>query len=137
MRIVTLLLHSIFIFYMSIFLYRYFLVCIWKRSLIWEGNYYIIGIMIWFIKHPPGRDTTWDTTKLFPPAVRSLFSYNLVFERTHKYWTLNTLNIEWLNIELSEHHILAQNRTLKYVEHHKNQTVCEHQTVNSKTSLVT
>ena len=36
----------------------------------------------------------------------------LVLEQTLKYQTLNTPNNECLNNELSEHHILAQNRTL-------------------------
>ena len=35
----------------------------------------------------------------------------LVMEQTPKYQTLNTPNIECLNIELSKHHILDQNRT--------------------------
>ena len=37
--------------------------------------------------------------------------YVLDLERTTKYQTSNTMNIECLNIELSEHHILVQNRT--------------------------
>ena len=36
----------------------------------------------------------------------------IVLEWTPKYWTSNTPNIECLKIELSEHHILVQNRTL-------------------------
>ena len=35
----------------------------------------------------------------------------LVLERTPKYQTSNTTNIEYLNVGLSEHHILAQDRT--------------------------
>ena len=55
----------------------------------------------------------------------------LVLERTPKYQTSNTPNIE-----LSEHHILAQNRTSNKSNITKNWTVCEHQIVSSKTSLV-
>ena len=55
----------------------------------------------------------------------------LVLERTPKYRTSNTPNIERLNIELSEHHILAQNRTLNMSNISKNRTVLEHQTVCS------
>ena len=62
----------------------------------------------------------------------------LVLEWTPKYWTSNTMNIECLNIELSEHHILAQYQTLNMSNITKNRTVREHQTVCSKTtSLVT
>ena len=39
--------------------------------------------------------------------------YGIVLEQTPKYKTLNTPNIECLNIELSEYHILSQNRTSK------------------------
>ena len=60
-----------------------------------------------------------------------------VLEQTPKYQTLNTPNIECQNIELSEHHIVAQNQTLNMLYITKNQTVCEHQSVSSKTSLVT
>ena len=62
---------------------------------------------------------------------------SLVLERTPKYRTSNTPNIEIPNIELSKHHILAQNRTLKMSNITKNQTVQEHQTVCSKTGIVT
>ena len=55
----------------------------------------------------------------------------LVLERTPKYRTSNTPNIECPNIELSEHHILAQNRTLNMLNITKNRTVREHQTVCS------
>ena len=61
----------------------------------------------------------------------------LVLEQTPKYWTSNTPNIDCPNIELSEHHILAQNRTLNMLNITKIRMVCEHQTVCSKTSLVT
>ncbi len=61
----------------------------------------------------------------------------LVLERTPKYRTSNTPNIECPNIELSEHHILAQNRTSNMSNITKTRTVREHQTVSSKTSLVT
>ena len=61
----------------------------------------------------------------------------VVLEWTPKYQTSNTPNIECPNIELSEHHILAQNQTSNMSNITKNQTVCEHQTVCSKTSLVT
>ena len=61
----------------------------------------------------------------------------LVLERTPKYRTSNTPNIECLNIKLSEHHILAQNRTSNMSNITKTRTVREHQTVSSKTSLVT
>ena len=54
-------------------------------------------------------------------------------ERTPKYWTSNRSNNDCLNIELSKHHILAQNRTSNIT---KNRTVCEHQTVRSKTTQV-
>ena len=56
--------------------------------------------------------------------------FRLVLEQTPKYRTPNTPSIECLNIELSEHHILAQNRTSNIT---KNWTVREHQTVHSKT----
>mgnify|MGYP000997301487 CR=1 FL=1 len=55
-------------------------------------------------------------------------------ERTPKYRTSNTRNIECPNIELSEHHILAQNRTSNMSNITKNRTVCELRTVHSKTS---
>ena len=58
--------------------------------------------------------------------------YVLVLERTPKYQTSNTPNIE-----LSKHHILAQNRTSNMSNITKNRTIREHQTVCSKTSLVT
>ena len=61
----------------------------------------------------------------------------IVLERTPKYRTSNTPNIECPNIELSEHHILAQNRTSNMSNITKTRTVREHQTVSSKTSLVT
>ena len=63
--------------------------------------------------------------------------WSLVLERTPKYWTSNTPNIEYPNIELSKHHILAQNRTSNMSNITKTWTVREHQTVSSKTSLVT
>ena len=50
----------------------------------------------------------------------------LVLERTPKYRTLNTPNIECLNIKLSKHHILAQNRTLNMSNITKTRTVHEH-----------
>ena len=61
----------------------------------------------------------------------------LVLEQTPKYRTSNIPNIECPNIELSEHHILAQNRTSNMSNITKTQTVRKHQTVSSKTSLVT
>ena len=54
-----------------------------------------------------------------------------------KYSTSNTLNIECPNIELSEHHILAQNRTSNMSNITKNWTVCEHRTVRSKSMHLT
>ena len=57
-------------------------------------------------------------------------------EQTPKYQTLNTPNIECPNIELSEHHILAQNQTSNMLNVTKNWTVRKHWTVHSKTSLV-
>ena len=45
-----------------------------------------------------------------------------MLERTPKYRTSNTPNIECPNIELSEHHILAQNRTSNMLNITKNQT---------------
>ena len=62
----------------------------------------------------------------------------VVLERTPKYQTPNTLNIECPNIELSEHHILAQNRTSNMsnmLNITKNRTVGEHRTVHSKTNF--
>ena len=56
-----------------------------------------------------------------------------VLERTPKYLTLNTQIIEYPNIELSKHHILAQNRTSNMSNITKNWTVCEHRIVRSKT----
>ena len=44
----------------------------------------------------------------------------LVLEWTPKYRTSNTPNIECLNIELSKHHILAQNRTSQKTEQFMN-----------------
>ena len=67
----------------------------------------------------------------------SFIGQSLVLEWTPKYQNLNTLNIECPNIKLSEHHILAQNQTLNMSNITKNWTVREHQTVSSKTSLVT
>ena len=49
----------------------------------------------------------------------------------------NSKNIECPNIELSKHHILAQNRTWNMSNITKKRTVREHQTVCSNTSLVT
>ena len=43
--------------------------------------------------------------------------------------------MECLNIELSEHHILAQNRTSDMSNITKNRTVREHRTVRSKTNI--
>ena len=63
--------------------------------------------------------------------------YPIVLERTPKYQTSNTPNIECSNIEHSEHHILAQNRTSNMSNITKTRTVRKHQTVSSKTSLVT
>ena len=63
-----------------------------------------------------------------------IFVYILVLERTPKYRTSNTPNIECLNIELSERHILAQNRTSNMSNITKNETVRKHRTVCSKTS---
>ena len=60
--------------------------------------------------------------------------YLIVLERTPKYWILNTPNIECPNIELSEHHILAQNWTSNISNITKNWTVHKHRTVHSKTS---
>ena len=65
------------------------------------------------------------------------FDLQLALERTPKYRTWNTPNIECLNIELSEHDILAQNQTSNMSNITKNRTVREHQTVCSKSSLVT
>ena len=53
----------------------------------------------------------------------------VVLDRTPKYQTSNTPNIECPNIELSEHHILDQNRTSNMSNITKNQTVREHQTI--------
>ena len=58
-------------------------------------------------------------------------------EQTLKYRTSNTPNIECPNIELSEHHILAQNRTSNMSNITKKRTVREHQTVHSKTNTYT
>ena len=66
-----------------------------------------------------------------------IYVYELVLERTSKYRTSNTPNIECPNVELYEHHILAQNRTSNMSNITKNRTVREHQTVSSKPSLVT
>ena len=57
----------------------------------------------------------------------------IVLEWTPKYWTSNTPNIGCPNIELYEHHILAQIRTSNMSNITKNWTVCEHRTVCSKT----
>ena len=65
----------------------------------------------------------------------SLCAFLLVLERTPKYRTSNTPNIECPNIELSEHHILAQNWTSNMSNITKNWTVHEHPTVRSKTSF--
>ena len=56
-------------------------------------------------------------------------------ERTPKYRTSNTLNIDCPNIELSEHHILAQNQTLNMSNITRNWTVRKHRTFCSKTNL--
>ena len=58
----------------------------------------------------------------------------VVLEWTQKYWTSNTPNIECPNLELSKHHILAQNWTSNMLNITKKWTVREHQTVCSKTS---
>ena len=58
----------------------------------------------------------------------------LVLEWTPKY---RTSNIECPNIELSKHHILVQNQTSNMSNITKNWIVREHQTVCSKTILVT
>ena len=58
----------------------------------------------------------------------------LVLEWTPKYQTSNTPNIDCPSIELSEHHILAQNRTSNMSNITKNWTVYEHRTVRSKTN---
>ena len=57
----------------------------------------------------------------------------LVLEWTPKYQISNTPNIECLNIEHSEHHILAQNQTSNMSNITKNWTIREHWTVHSKT----
>ena len=71
----------------------------------------------------------------FIPTI--FYYYIVVLERTPKYQTSNTSNIDCPNIELSEHHILAQNRISNMSNITRNWTVSEHQTVCFKTSLVT
>ena len=72
-------------------------------------------------------------TYLFCIIVTSHSEILLVLEWTPKYQTSNTPNIECPNIELSKHHIWAQNWTSNMSNITKNWTVREHQTVRSKT----
>ena len=61
--------------------------------------------------------------------------YRIVLERTPKYRTSTSLNIECPNIKLSEKHILAQNQTSNMSNITKNRTVREHRTVRSMTRI--
>ena len=85
-------------------------------SIVWCSLFFMVFSFVWsavndvysyisMISFPVWLVKKW---KLY---IFSLYVHTLVLEWTSKYQTSNTLNIECLNIELSEHHILAQNRT--------------------------
>ena len=93
--------------------------------IIWE----ILNIPYWITTEPRKmQKSRWDTLVLL---IKKLYITDSLGMNT------KIRNFEHSKHWMPEHHILAQNRTSNMSNITKNWTVCEHQTVCSKTSLVT